>query len=535
MTFNLRYSPKTLKGILVLVASVFQLVARGQGPSAREFEQTAYPAVAIEKSYDFRDRMIKEFDRSWRDPGAKVNPDEIEIPLHGWSLIYAGAGPVLRQAVEEFGSHLSSSMQLQILPEEKASLQGWLTERRAVIVGIRDKMPGCGQTLEGQKDYQIIVSSDRIAICGYDERGAMFGLYNLESRMELRGGPFLPRDLNTVRHSLYQVRMTLSGLGWMEWPDWYLRMLPRYGFDAIFASVYSNPNGVRGPEFSSMHRTTDPAEMHDLIRRAARYGLDVYAPILYQIRGDTSDEVALRKLVRDNATEFPGIRGYILMPEGFLYKNRWPAWNSTREDSHDWIKQWVRGVAIAADEFHKVNPSIEVLAWDYNLDFRRQAVDLKRFVIDQYPSDVILLVTWENGKSFMRDGEEGYLKDYAINEVGPAEVAATQIQEARKRGVKVYAKADTFASWQFGTSPYLPIPYQWYARYQGLENLKIDGALETWSYGFKPNFMANIRAWYSWTDAPPLDDLLRKVARQKFGPGSEDAVLAAWKHFSDTP
>ena len=42
--------------------------------------------------------------------------------------------------------------------------------------------------------------------------------------------------------------------------------------------------------------------------------------------------------------------------------------------------------------------------------------------------DVIPLITWENGKSFERDGEPGYLKDYAINEIGPAEAAEAQIQ-----------------------------------------------------------------------------------------------------------
>jgi len=56
--------------------------------------------------------------------------------------------------------------------------------------------------------------------------------------------------------------------------------------------------------------------------------------------------------------------------------------------------------------------------------------------------------------------------------------------------------------------------------------------MESWSYGFKPNFVAELRAWYSWSDAPPLETLLRQMARRKFGAGNEDLVLAAWKHFS---
>jgi len=111
-------------------------------------------------------------------------------------------------------------------------------------------------------------------------------------------------------------------------------------------------------------------------------------------------------------------------------------------------------------------------------------------------------------------------------------VAAAQIDQARRRGLKVYAKADTFASWQFGTFPYLPFPRQWHARYQALEKYAVDGTLESWSYGFKPNFVAELRAWYSWTGAPPLDELLRAIARREFGPGSEDLVLAAWDRFT---
>jgi hypothetical protein len=103
---------------------------------------------------------------------------------------------------------------------------------------------------------------------------------------------------------------------------------------------------------------------------------------------------------------------------------------------------------------------------------------------------------------------------------------------AKQRGLRaVYAKADTWATWQFGTFPYLPFPYQWAARYQALEKYGIDGTIESHSYGFKPNWVAEMRAWYSWSDAPPLDELLRAIARREFGPGSEDEVLTAWDHF----
>jgi len=79
--------------------------------------------------------------------------------------------------------------------------------------------------------------------------------------------------------------MCLSGLGWMEWPDRYLATLPLYGFDAIHCSIYRNPNNAPGaePYWSDADiRRHEPGAMKHLLRRTARFGIDFYAPILYQ-------------------------------------------------------------------------------------------------------------------------------------------------------------------------------------------------------------------------------------------------------------
>jgi hypothetical protein len=499
--------------------------------TAAEFAARALPALPIEQPYDFLKVIENWVEPLPRDPGAKPSSSEMAIPAEGWILsIPAPAGPVLRQAAEDFRDYLGRAMQVRVALDAKASLEGWRTLDRTIVAGTREQMPGCSAELQGRKDYQIVATPERIAVCGFDERGAMYGLYNLEARMNLRAAPFLPRDLDVVRRSLYGARMTLSGLGWMEWPDRYLALLAHYGFDSIYASVYVNPNGdIQNVSADYRMKRQDPARMHDLIRRAARYGLDVYCPIMHHLDGTPENEAALRKRVREIVTEFPEIRGYVLLIEGFDY-DHWPGWE--RKDLRDWVDHWTRGVNVAAEEMHRINPALEVLAWDYNIDFRPSAVALKRYVIDAYAPDVTPLVTWENGKDLERDGEHGYLKDYSINEVGPAEVAAAQIAEARRRGLKVFAKADTFASWQYGTFPYLPFPQQWQARWDALAQYRIDGTMESWSYGFKPNFVAELRAWSSWSGAPSYAELLRSTARREFGPGAEDLVLAAWEHFS---
>ena len=191
----------------------------------------------------------------------------------------AGSGPSLKRAAEDFRDYLERSMGVRVALESPASLEGWSGARRAIVAGTRDQLPGCGAALKAAKDYRIVAGEERIAVCGYDEHGAVYGLYNLEARMNLREGPFLPAGLDTTRHSLYRARMVLSGIGYLEWPDAYLRLLAHYGFDAIFASDYANPNGSQTYSHQNNKRKGNPAVVHDLIRRAAKYGLELYERI----------------------------------------------------------------------------------------------------------------------------------------------------------------------------------------------------------------------------------------------------------------
>ena len=498
------------------------------------FMREAARVLPIEESYDYH-RTLKDgsVHRPRRDPAAMPAPDEMVVPSEGWQIcIHTASGPLVQAAADDLREYLDTSMAVRVAVQQTKSLADWSTQTGAILAGTRQQMPGIGDSLKGSKDYEIRVTPERIVVCGYDDLGVMHGLFNLEARMNLREAPFLPGDLRTVRHSRYRTRMVLSWLGWMQWPDTYLSHLAHDGYDAIFASVYANPNGVEGPPHYDLIRKQDATKLHDVIRRANRHGIKVYTPILYNNTREPESRAGLREHVRDIVTKFPDIHGYILLTEGFYFEKFFGAGGQGKQDLREWAAYWTEAVRIVAEECHAIDPGIEVLPWEYNIDFRPQQVELKRHVTSLLPADTIPLLTWENGKSFEIDGLHGYLRDYSISQVGPAEVAAAQIAEAKRRGMPVYCKVDCFATWQFGTTPYLPCPQQWQRRYDALAEHGVDGTLETWSNGYKPNFMAELRAWSCWTDPLDFEALLRATARREFGAGSEDLVLEAWDHFS---
>lgn len=513
---------------------LFSSCERDEPRTSDDFSAEAFRLLPLEEPYQHH-KTLKEgpVHSLRRDANASATPAEIEIGAEGWKLLVPSqADSVLRTAAEDFRDYLDIAMKVRVEMESLSSLDGWRELDRAIVVGTARTLPGCGAALHGPKDYALEFSQELVVVCGFDERGAAQGLYNLESRMSLREGPFLQRDFQSTRRSLYRTRMVLNWLGWMEWPDAYLSRVAHAGYDAIYASIYANPNGAEGTAHYVMVRRQDPERMKDLLARASRYGISVYTPILYRFTGNRESEAGLRDLMRDILSRFPEIRGYVLLTEGFFYDEWFGAGGHGSVDLREWANNWCRAVAIVAEECHRVDPEIEVLPWEYNIDFRPQQVELKRYFIQQLPQDVIPLVTWENGKSFEIDGLKGYVTDYSISQVGPSEVAAAQIAEAHRRGMRVYTKADTFASWQFGTLPYLPTPYQWQERYRALQEHRVDGVLESWSFGYTPNFISELRAWTSWTEAPPIEELLPQIARRDFGSGSETLVLDAWRRFS---
>ena len=510
------------------------------GPSAAYFARRACAALPVEAPYAYHERLRRDTGHEpCRDADAAPEAGEVVFD-ESWSIVVPeAAGEGLRFAARDLRDFLHAAMGVRVAadtaaaPPGAAVVAGSAAQLRAMGVDV----PDLGADLRGAKDYEIrVVPGGDIAgvvVCGFDEAGAMFGLLHLEERLRLRGGPFLPGDLRSVRHSVFRTRAAMSWLGWMQWPDALLAHMARDGFDAIFASVYANPNGVPGPPHYDIIRTQDADRLRDVIRRAGAHGLKVYCPILWANTGTPENEAGLRAHVRDIVTTFPEIRGYVLLTEGFYYKAFFGAGGHGDTDLKDWARRWTRAVGIVAEECHALDAQIEILPWEYNIDFRPNRVELKRFVTSLLPADTIPLLTWENGTGFDLGGLRGFLRDYSLTCVGPAEVAAGQIETAKSRGMAVYCKVDTFATWQFGTSPYIPAPQQWQRRYDALAAHGVDGTLETWSNGYKPNFVARLRAWSSWTEPLPHDELLRATARRLFGAGQEDLVVDAWARFSD--
>ena len=505
----------------------------GQSVDADVFLKEAVKVLPIQPRYAYHKSFL---DGSMHTPSRnpKTQPEEHEIEIDDdWRVVVLSSGPLAQYGGKDTIEFLQLAMHVKLAAVESANDVSQAKQIVAGTIGDFEKVGiQIGGKLTSRKSYEVRVDNGQVLVCGYDDAGVMHGLFYLQSLMRLREAPYLQSSFKAVRNSLFQSRFVLSWLGWMQWPDKYLAHLAHDGYDAIYASVYANPNGVPGPPHYDLIREQKPARLRELVARAKKYGIRVYAPIMFNNTGEPENKAALREHVRDIVTKFPGIHGYILLTEGFYYKKFFGAGGHGKQDLKQWAKEWTDAVKIVVEECHRVDPTIEVLPWEYNIDFRPNRVEIKKHVVNLLPKDCIPLLTWENGKSFPLGPFTGYLRDYSISQVGPAEVAEAQIKETKLRGMKAYCKSDCFATWQFGTTPYLPCPQQWQRRYEALASHGVDGTLETWSNGYKPNFVAELRCWSAWGGGLSNARLLQLMASRLFGEKNTGTVVQAWEHFS---
>ena len=165
------------------------------GATTRDFAKEVRTVLPEENSYAYHKRLSDTpVHTPRRDVAAGPQPGELVLADQGWKLVWnRHSSPVLQNAVQDFQDYLDRSMQVQVQVETRDSLEGWQFLSRSIVVGTRDQLAGCGTVMKGPKAYQIVASHEKLTVCGYDERGAMFGLFNVEARMNLREAPFSAR------------------------------------------------------------------------------------------------------------------------------------------------------------------------------------------------------------------------------------------------------------------------------------------------------------------------------------------------------
>jgi len=480
----------------------------------------------IEKNYDFLKRHWCYHKPNMRD-AERFPLDNETLIDDSWRLgCPTNAPQMFLDAVRDFQDYLLVSMGLSLpitrTPGEKVL---WLDYDAALDKGFVLEVETCRVMLSvaGKDAYRAVVY--------------------LEDCMSLEQAPVLAQG-HFVRRPLYDYRVVHSGSGIDNYPDAELAALVHAGYDgiAIFLEGIDKTSGGR-------------CNVKELIDHAESFGLCVmlFNYIQTFIHPDEPNaQECYDKAYGELFRHYPKASSIFLCGESLEFPSKDPAtsgvpFNRSVVDgipdtrpSPGWYPcsdypQYLSGIEQA---IHKASPTAEVIFETYNWGYA--PVELRKHFLDALPKGKFTIsVCYEIFAQKTLEGLKTPVMDYTCSTNGPSYYFTSECECAKQAGHILQGNTNTGGiGWDFGTVPYVPVPWRWLDR-----NLHLREAHDKWGlvsqyathhYGWWDSVAADVGRWASWEDfQPDYDELLRKVARRDYGKKDAQHVLNAWRIWGD--
>ena len=191
--------------------------------------------------------------------------------------------------------------------------------------------------------------------------------------------------------------------------------------------------------------------------------------------------------------------------------------------------QWLEAVRKAV---HRYAPDVDIVFWTYNWGNREEKARLD--LIRSLPAGISLEVTFEMFEKRRYPNHTMISPDYSITFAGPGAYFASEAEAAHERGLHLYSMTNTGGmTWDCGVVPYIPVPQQWFRRYEGMHEARkkwnLSGIMDSHHYGWFPSVVCECAKWSFWEPAPDMNELLRRIAVRDFGADAAEKAVAAWE------
>ena len=472
----------------------------------------------MENLYKFREELLQIHTNDIRDASRKPKDNEYEFKDGAIISVPKNAGDVITIAANDFADFLKTSMGVLAKVEEDSP-------KADVTVGIASD---CNVDLGEYASYsgfKVCANADGIKVYGNDERGVAQALYYLEDVMFFEHAPVVEFG-DVCKKPMFSPRMVHSGYGLDNYPDEYLARVAHEGRDAILIftkDVNKTPDGY--------------LDFNELIARAKKYGIDVYA--YSYLVSDKHPEDPDAEEYYDNTygrlfRECPGLAGVTLVGESVEFPSKDPNISAGRKNqtfidgiptgkfTPGWwpcydYPQWID---VVKKTIRKYKPDADIVFWTYNWGGRPKEARVK--LLENLPTDITLQATFEMAHQRQYGNIRAHIADYSLSFEGPGGYFSSEAEVAARRGIKLYSMTNTGGlTWDFGMIPYEPMPFQWMRRFEAMrkahDDWNLSGLMETHHYGFYPSFISKLGKWCFWEPREDMETVLNRILKGFFG------------------
>ncbi|OQA87537.1 MAG: hypothetical protein BWY31_00705 [Lentisphaerae bacterium ADurb.Bin242] len=483
-----------------------------------------------EENYDFRKRRTVIHLPGRRD--FSLSPGKGQIVLNrGWRILLSPDPPdCMRRAASDLQDFLFVSMEVSV----RVEYEGSETEKTKSIRFAWNESIARG--------YDIEVAGESVLLSAGSVLGILQAGIALEDRMNLAEAPFLNQGVEPVRPRLHS-RQVHSGCGIDEYPDCELNAILHAGYDTIVVFIKGIDRSARGF-----------CNLNELIARAAGFGLRT---LLYNYMesfkhpDDPDAEAFFDSVYGEFFRHVHGASAIMLCGESLEFPSRDPAttgkpWHQSVVDgipdvrpSPGWYpcEDYPRYLRKIREAIHRADPGVEVSFSTYNWGYA--PFELRRHFLQVFPKELTVEMPFENFKVKKEDGLSRPVMDYTISEPEPGYYFLSEAEEAHRNGLSIAVISNTAgATWDFGTVPYVPVPYCWLRRLRALndalEKWNVDRYYETHHYGWQPNVVTELcKRYFVDPQETNLEALLEKLAAMQYGREAAEGILGTWRLWSD--
>lgn len=481
-----------------------------------------------ENKFDFKKRMFIVHKDKICDYSLAPNQNEFVIPKEVNIFLPTKTDAVINTAVKDFAQFVEISLEGFCKQIEKKS-------DAVIIVDIDPKY-------RAYKSFKIEMNGQRITVTAHDSRGVAQALFCIEKLVSDRRSPFLEIGI-IEREPLVSPRMVHSGYSIDGYPDAHLAQIAHAGYDAIMVMTTGPDSCIDGDY-----------DFDDLIERAEKWGIDVYAYSYFSgtshpddPRSDEDFQNTFGELFRKH----PKFKGVILVGESMGFPSKDPNASPKRyydnnidgiptgipssdfwpcKDYRDWLIK-------LQSVIYPHNKDADIVFWTYNWGYAPK--DARQALIRNLPPKITLLVTFETFERYpiAQDVYE-QVYDYSLAFVGPGSYFISEAEVAKECGIKLYAMTNTAGNtWDMGGIPYEPMPYQWIKRAEKViecrEKYGLSGLMEGHQYGFTDSIITDLMNRIFSSDCEDIDAELKNIIKSKYGENNANEVMKALKIWSE--
>lgn len=207
-----------------------------------------------EEAYTFRKKLLEIHEPDLRKGNREPLENEFLIENGAKIKIAIDASVVIKTAADDFVDYLNTSMNVsaKVQTDGEADITVSIAEDSDIDLG----------EFKAYKGFWIKTCASGISIFAHNDRGAAQALYYLEDLMTFAGAPVVTYG-DIKKKAMFSPQMVHSAYQHGIYPEEYLARIAHEGRDAILMVVSD------GEDYAT--------RVNEVILRAAKYGIDVYA------------------------------------------------------------------------------------------------------------------------------------------------------------------------------------------------------------------------------------------------------------------